>query len=764
MKKTRKNHRDDPSPALNGGRLFLWAADPLNILSLLVFLVWGSVGIWFRPIGDFGVETDFFGDFVPHAAEWIRGHPSVMDGYRGPFYYLLVGALSILGDTFLMAKLLSAAAAALGIRFLGGLLRNLWGPVVALAGILFLLANQSLIQYIYRASTDLVYWALFTGTLALLFSPGNRPYRTWILAGLCAGLAYLTRYNGIALLGIGLVAGFTLLNPRKHALRMILAFLAAWLLVASPWLLFLWNQTGDPFWNRNFALVAEEVYGTDPVLANIGHLVDSVGFQSLGEVFQLDPGRFLGNMAGNLPRHLWMDIKLLVGPAWAVFSLAGFALSLGDFRDRRRLVFMVGGLITYLSLLPVFYNPRFMLSLLVWWAAGAGMAASFVTRWIGRRVPPNTGTYGAIFRTRIFTNVMLVALALLAIQATYVGFRRSQGSLGGPAMPLAVLKLADSVQESGFAFAEDTPVAARKPHIGYFLGTPMASLSNQGHLEDLAATGVHYLLVSDIECRIFPSLTPMLSDRRPAQEFPGYRFLAGIRHRDKSGTYQTAALYSVENPAPATETAVEDKVELASTPEDLDRLDYLRSNLARWYMNWTVDQPLLPLFSRMNPASRSHPFVRQIEGDAHLAVGNYQQAESTYRDNSTGSTPLKETLARMALAQYLAGNQEGWQRHMMEYASQWETDEIPGPDDWMNEAANLARAGKYIPAAALLTQFRSLDPESSIAEDYRMLGYCYLNFRHYDHARQAFARYLERVPGDPEILDILKDDSRLVRP
>jgi len=42
-----------------------------------------------------------------------------------------------------------------------------------------------------------------------------------------------------------------------------------------------------------------------------------------------------------------------------------------------------------------------------------------------------------------------------------------------------------------------------------------------------------------------------------------------------------------------------------------------------------------------------------------------------------------------------------------------------------------------------------------------MLGYCYLNFRHPERARAAFARYLELVPGDPEILGILKDDSRL---
>jgi len=52
-------------------RFLRLAGDPLNGISLAVFLVWVIVGIWFRPIGDFGVETDFYGDFVPFA----RGEP-----------------------------------------------------------------------------------------------------------------------------------------------------------------------------------------------------------------------------------------------------------------------------------------------------------------------------------------------------------------------------------------------------------------------------------------------------------------------------------------------------------------------------------------------------------------------------------------------------------------------------------------------------------------------------------------------------------------
>ena len=139
-----------------------------------------------------------------------------MLGYRGPFYYLLVGVLSYLGDPFLLAKMLSAVCAGIGLRLIGGLLQRAVGPTVAVAGTLFLAANPTLIQYSFRASTDLVFLALFAGTLALLFSP-TADLTGLGAAGICAGLAYLTRYNGVALLPMGLVAALILVRPWKRA-------------------------------------------------------------------------------------------------------------------------------------------------------------------------------------------------------------------------------------------------------------------------------------------------------------------------------------------------------------------------------------------------------------------------------------------------------------------------------------------------------------------------------------------------------------------
>ena len=356
------------------------------------------------------------------------------------------------------------------------------------------------------------------------------------------------------------------------------------------------------------------------------------------------------------------------------------------------------------------------------------------------------------------------AAGLAALLGTYQGSQRSQGAAGGHPLPVALLKLTETVRESGLTFGDDTPIAARKPHIGYYLGAPVGSISTRGQLNHMASSGIHYLLVSDIESRMFPSLAPMLTDRQPVRNFPGYRFLAAARYREKSGRKQTATLYAVDNPAAWNPPDLGARISPSPSPAGLDRLDYLRTKLARWYMNWTVGQPMFPLFSMMDPGSRIHTLVREAEGDANLASGNYHRASSIYRDLLDGPDAPLDTLLRLALASHLAGDSGEFGKYMKEFASRAGLGENPTANDMLAEAVTRCRVRNYVPSVALLIQVRLLDPAFANPEDYRMLGYCYLNFRHPDRARAAFGEFLKLVPDDPEILDVLQDDSRLVPP
>ncbi len=363
----------------SSGRVDGLSSASLNLIALAGAVTWGLVALLGRPAGDYGVETDFYGDFVRYARQWMQGEPTVMNGYRGPFYYLTLGALStLLGDAFLAAKLISAAAAAAGIRLLGGLLGRLWNPTVGIAGALFVAGSPMFVRYPFRACTDLLYWVLIVGTITLLVAQDRQRIRSWALAGILAGAAYLTRYNGLSLVLAALLTAAISVRPLTRAGWAFLAFLGTWLLVTAPWALFLWQQTGDPLWSNAFQNVAIQVFVTHPTIAHDGQFTSSVGFATLAEVWKVDPSRFVRMLGGNLVDHIWKDANTLVGLPWAAAALLGVVLNARSWLTRDRLAFAAAGLSIYASTIPVFYNTRFMLPLLPWWAAGVGGLVSVI--------------------------------------------------------------------------------------------------------------------------------------------------------------------------------------------------------------------------------------------------------------------------------------------------------------------------------------------------------------------------------------------------
>ena len=59
--------------------------------------------IW--TVGGYGVETDFFRQFLPAAQGLLDGDLTVMNGFKGPGYYAALAAIGLLqSDLFLAAK------------------------------------------------------------------------------------------------------------------------------------------------------------------------------------------------------------------------------------------------------------------------------------------------------------------------------------------------------------------------------------------------------------------------------------------------------------------------------------------------------------------------------------------------------------------------------------------------------------------------------------------------------------------------------------
>jgi 4-amino-4-deoxy-L-arabinose transferase-like glycosyltransferase len=111
-----------------------------------------------------------------------------MNGFRGPFYYLVLGVVStLLRDGFLAAKLISVLSAGASVLLLGRMFERLWGPKAGLLGALFVAGNVTLVPLAFRAGTDPLFLLLTVSVLALMLGGREGRAREWALAGAGGG-------------------------------------------------------------------------------------------------------------------------------------------------------------------------------------------------------------------------------------------------------------------------------------------------------------------------------------------------------------------------------------------------------------------------------------------------------------------------------------------------------------------------------------------------------------------------------------------------
>lgn len=729
--------------------------DPLNVVALAAGMVWSATAVGGRPIGDYGVETDFYGDVVPKAREWVIGHP-VPSGFRGPFYYITIGFLgTALQDFFLAAKLLSVVSAAVGLRLAGALLRRLWDPMVGVCGALFLAANVHVVWFSIRACTDMVFWLLFVATLYLLLADERRTARRWAGAGVLAGLAWLTRYNGLALLPSAvLVAAFTQ-RPVRRGARNLLAFAGTWALVAAPWALYLWRVKGDPLWNTNFQNVATEVFAQDPNTAVQGKLWSFVGFESMREVWAVAPSRLVHTMTGNIVGHLRLDVRELVGPVWAAAAVIGVYAGRHGWREPRRLAFAACGVMTYLALLPVFYNPRFMIPLLLWWGAGVGGLGAAAAAWWqarAREKPVNRR------RRRLPAGAVIALLAGLAIITSANEIKDSVNpghASKGP--PLELVGLARLVLDAGVPVGPTTPIAARKPQIGYLLDAPVVPIPF-GSLDDLRASGAHYLLVSGAEANQFVGLRYLVWLPDPEKAPKGLRLVA--RNAVPVGeNARVASLYAIADPAPWAPDPPEPRPREDRLVPGLSRLETLRLKLARWYLLWEPFQPMTRILDRMSPSARRHPEVLQLRGDIAMQSKDLEAAEAWYGKALKEDPASAAAILRIASVRYLQDRPTEFDAHIRRYG------EATGMDTaslqaWWDLGMEFGKEGQYAPALAPFAIAATVQPD--VASFLENLGVALESMGWEDRARAAYTTFLEQHPGDPKIMEALDSLERRV--
>ncbi|MBI4514197.1 MAG: glycosyltransferase family 39 protein [Deltaproteobacteria bacterium] len=143
----------------------------------------------------------------------------------------------------LLYGLASAALLALYVR-------RQEGPGAAALAALLVLSTPVVFVLAASAYVDLGLLFYATGALVALLTWAEQPRPGWLItAGLLAGCAGATKYNGM--LVIPLLAAGTVLLPQpamsnRRQLAAAAIFIAAALVVPSPWLIKNWTETGNP--------------------------------------------------------------------------------------------------------------------------------------------------------------------------------------------------------------------------------------------------------------------------------------------------------------------------------------------------------------------------------------------------------------------------------------------------------------------------------------------------------------------------------------
>ncbi len=455
--------------ALSSGalRVFGWASWGVQALygAALLAMILGP-----HKIGDVFAETDFYGGYAAGARALLRGHlDPARYGVVGPGYEFALAAVgTVLPNLFLAAELLSAAAMVGGLALWVHLLSRRANARVALVAALFMATNATFFRYGYSVTNDALAFVLQALALSVLLRGAG--WRAAAGAGALAALAFLTRYNAIALLPAGLIAVWAGGTPQTDRRRGALAFAAGFVALVLPWLLFSLSQ-GQRMAFQFHHNIAYDVFARSKGIAwdDYQKLLQPQ-FKNLGDVIARNPGAVLRRELFNVGDHLRLDARMLLGLPVAWCALAGLVFAWADPALRRLWPIGLAAAIFFVTLVPVFYSERYSIPLLPLYAILA--AAPFASSRLSLDFVPGIGAW---------TKVAMAALPLgWAVQSTARHTRHDLSQL-----PIEALECSRTLRD--LAHPGDK-VICRKPQVAFHAGLDPIGFPFANDLAGLAAT------------------------------------------------------------------------------------------------------------------------------------------------------------------------------------------------------------------------------------------------------------------------------------
>lgn len=436
---------------------------------------------------------DFYGAYAPDAMRVAAGlFPDSV--FQGPGYATALALLwPITGDLFIAGKWISVVSAALAGLFAFALFRELCGGAVGLGAQILLVSGAVFSTLATEPVTDMPFLMVCLAAIVVFLTTRLRPALRVAASAALAGLAFLTRYNGVFLMATFVLAILPL-NLFAKAWPQRLRLLALWgpifLTVTAPWLYANQRHRGAALYNENYLNIAQEFYGQDFSAAPNRDGLDKIRsrFHSFGDVIRYDPMR----IATRYPVNLAMSIRKSLRPLpVAVCATVGLFLVLMSRKAKGMIVLLLSGALFLLLMGLNHFEPRYYLFVTVLYAGFAALAIRTIVAWIAERMS----------FTKAGLEVAFVAgLLLIAAPLALASVRQLQRSYADE--PREIFAACDYLRQRGIVNA---PILSRKPHLAFVCGQKdvfLPNLDSEGAMERwVRASGSTFLVIGSEEIR-----------------------------------------------------------------------------------------------------------------------------------------------------------------------------------------------------------------------------------------------------------------------
>ncbi|UVT21231.1 MAG: glycosyltransferase family 39 protein [Nitrospira sp.] len=329
-------------------------------------------------------NSDFYSMYAPDAKRIAKGEfPE--NTFNGPGYPLVLSAVTaITGDYFVSGKWIAAFSASLSGLAAYYLFRSLFGFRTAILAVIIMLVAGEYALYSIEPGTDLMFLLLCVTTMFTITCVTLGLWQKVILAGMLAGLATLTRYNGV-FLPTTIVTGIVIFNcfglPVLKRVQVAATHLVGFLVIISPWLWLNYVNRGTLLSSTNYLNMAVVFYGYQNSWE--GFTQAGMVFKSFGDVLFHDPKRFLLHYLANIAKSISGSLsgEFLLVPI-GVVAVAAIPLALVKLRQREIWVFLLS-LFLYLLLMSFnVWETRYYLYVLVCYVGLASYLLIATADWI----------------------------------------------------------------------------------------------------------------------------------------------------------------------------------------------------------------------------------------------------------------------------------------------------------------------------------------------------------------------------------------------